>query len=81
VAIWWGRVILDLARGSAGATQRPSDRLVPALDRDDFLLDASYKPLVLRQSQSQSRDIAQITEAVDGHHVNAPARSIGPGFH
>jgi len=50
-------VILDLARGSAGATQ--PDRMVPALGRDDFLLDQSHKPLALRQSQAQIRNVAQ----------------------
>ena len=74
-------VILDLAGGSAGATYRPSERMVPALSRDDFLLDKSHKPLALRQGQTQIRDIAKLTEAVDRHHVNASARPIGPGFH
>jgi len=72
-------VILDLARGSAGTTQRPSGGMVPA--RDDFLLDKSHKLLALRQGQTQIRDIAKLTEAVDRHHVNASARPIGPGFH
>jgi hypothetical protein len=72
-------VILDLARGSAGTTQRPSGGMVPA--RDDFLLDQSHKLLALRQGQTQIRDIAKLTEAVDRHHVNASARPIGPGFH
>ena len=76
-----GTVIFDLARGSAGATQRPSDRMVPALGCDDFLLDQSHKLLALRQGQAQSRNVAQITEAVDRHHVDASARSIDPGFH
>ena len=47
-----GAVILDLARGSAGATQRPLGRLVPALGRDDFLLNQSDKLLALRQGQA-----------------------------
>lgn len=72
-------VILDLAGGSAGATYRPSDRMVPALGCDDFLLDPSHKLLAL--CQAQSRNVAQITGAVDRHHVNAPARSVDPGFH
>jgi hypothetical protein len=72
-------VILELARGSAGATQRPSDRMVPA--RDDFLLDESDKLLALRQGQAQSGDVAQITGAVDRQHVDASARPIDPGFH
>ena len=74
-------VILDLAGRSAGATLRPSVRMIPALGRDDFLLDESHKPLALRQGQSQIRDIAKVTEAVDRHHVNASARPIDPGFH
>ena len=74
-------VVLELARGSAGATQRPSDRMVTDLGRDDFLLDESDKPLALRQGQPQSRDVAQITGAVDRHHVDASARPIDPGFH
>ena len=60
-----GAVILDLARGSAGATQRPSDRMVAALNCDDFPLDQSDKPLALRQGQAQSRNVAQIIGAVD----------------
>ena len=76
-----GAVILDLARGSAGATQRPSDRMVPALGCDDFLLDQSHKLLALRQGQAQIRDVAKITGAVDRHHVDASARPIDPGFH
>jgi hypothetical protein len=43
-----GAVILDLARGSTGATQRPPNRMVPTLDRDDFPLDQSHKLLALR---------------------------------
>ena len=74
-------VILDLAGGSAGPTQRPSDRMVPALGCDDFLLNKSDKLLALRQGQTQIRDVAKITEAVDRHHVNATARSTDPGFH
>jgi hypothetical protein len=66
-------VILDLAGGSAGATYRPSERMVPALGCDDFLLDQSHKLLALCQGQAQSRNVAQITGAVDRHHVNAPA--------
>ena len=41
-------VVLQLARGSAGATQRSSDRMGTDLSRDDFLLDESDKPLALR---------------------------------
>ena len=41
-------VILDLARGSTGATRQPPDRMVPALDCDDFLLNKSDKLLALR---------------------------------
>jgi hypothetical protein len=32
---------------------------------DDFLLDEIFKPLVLRQGQVQSRDVAKITGTVD----------------
>jgi hypothetical protein len=66
-------VILDLARGSAGATQRPPGRMVPALGCDDFLLDQGHKLLALREGQTQSRDVAKITGATDFHHVNASA--------
>jgi hypothetical protein len=76
-----GAVILDLARGSAGATQRPSERMVPALDRHDFLLDQSHKLLALRQGQTQSRDVVKITGRVDHHHVDASARPIDPSLH
>ena len=76
-----GAVILDLARGSTGATRRPPNRMVPALGCDDFLLNKSHKLLALRQGQTQIRDVAEITEAVDCHHVNTAARSIDPGFH
>ena len=41
-------VILDLARDSAGATQRPPGRMIPALGCDDFLLDQGHKLLALR---------------------------------
>ena len=74
-------VILDLARGSAGATQRPLGRMVPALGRDGFLLNKSDKLLALRQGQAKIRDVAKITGATDFHHVNASARPIDPGFH
>ena len=76
-----GAVILDLARGSTGATRRPPNRMVPALGCDDFPLDQSHKLLALRQGQAQSPDVAQITGAVDRQHVDASARSIDPGFH
>jgi hypothetical protein len=76
-----GAVILDLAGGGASSAFRPSDCMVPALGCDDFLLDQSHKLLALRQGQTQIRDVAEITEAVDCHHVNTAARSIDPGFH
>src|SRR4051812_42025801 len=76
-----GAVILDLAGGSAGPTRRPSGGMVPALGCDDFLLDQSHKLLALRQGQTQSRNVAKITRAVDCHHVNASAQSLDPGFH
>ena len=66
-------VILDLAGGGAGSAFRPSDRMVPALGCDDFLLDQSHKLLALRQGQAQSRDVTQILGAVDRHHVDASA--------
>jgi hypothetical protein len=71
-----GAVILDLAGGSAGATQRPPGCMVLALGCDDCLLDQSHKPLALRQSQTQLRNVTKITGAVDRHHVDAPARSL-----
>jgi hypothetical protein len=74
-------VILDLARGSAGATHRPLGRMVPALGRDDFLLDQSHKLLALRQGQAKIREIANITRATDLHHVDASAGTFNPDFH
>jgi hypothetical protein len=76
-----GAVILDLAGGGASSAVRPSERMVPALGCDDCLLDHSHKLLALCQAQAQIRDVAEITEAVDCHHVNTAARSIDPGFH
>jgi hypothetical protein len=55
--------------------------MIPALGCDDFLLDESHKPLALRQGQTQIRDVAKVTEAVDRHHVNASARPIDPSLH
>jgi hypothetical protein len=73
-------VVLDMARDGAGSAVRPSDRMTQALGRDDFLLDQSHKPLALRQGQTQIRDVAKITGAVDRHHVDASARPIDPAF-
>ena len=47
-----GAVILDLAGGGASSAFRPSERMVPALGCDDFLLDQSHKLLALRQGQA-----------------------------
>jgi hypothetical protein len=55
--------------------------VVPALSCDDFLLDQSHKPLALRQGQTQSRDVAKITGAVDHHHVGASIQPLNPGLH
>jgi hypothetical protein len=55
--------------------------VVPALGCDDFLLDQSRQLLALRQGQAQIRNVAQIAEAVDHHHIDAAARPIDPGFH
>jgi hypothetical protein len=74
-------VVLDMAGDDAGSAVRPSDRMIPALGHDDFLLDQSHKPLALHQGQAQIRDVAEITAAVDRHHVDASARPIDPGFH
>jgi hypothetical protein len=74
-------VILDLAGDGASSAFRSLDCMVPALACHDFLLDESDKPLALRQGQAQIRDAAQITGAVDRHHVDASARPIDPGFH
>ena len=72
-------VILDLARGSTGATQRPPGRMVPALGCDDFLLDQSHKPLA--RGSSPDPQCRPDPGAVDHHHVDASARPIDPGLH
>jgi hypothetical protein len=76
-----GAVIFDLAHGSAGATQRPPNRMVLDLGCDDFLLNKSHKLFAMRQGQAQSRNVAQIAEVVDHHHVDATARPVDSGFH
>ena len=52
-------VVLDMAGDGAGSAVRPSDRMIPALGRDDFLLDESDKLLALHQGQAQIRDVAE----------------------
>ena len=76
-----GTVILDLTRCSTEATHRPLGGMVPALGRDDFLLDESQKTLTLRQGQAEIREIAKITGADDLQHINALARTLNTGFH
>ena len=60
---------------------RNPERMDPTLGCDDFLLDQSHKLLALRQGQTQIRDVAKITRAVDLHHVDASARPIDTSFH
>lgn len=55
--------------------------MVPALDRDNFLLDPGQKLLALCVRQTQIREITEITGAVDRHHVDAASPTFDPGFH
>src|SRR5690349_8221841 len=50
-------VILELAHSRARPAVRPPGRTVPALCRDDSLLDQSQKLLALRQGYVRSRDV------------------------
>ena len=52
-------VVLDLAGDGASSTVRPSNRMIPALGCDDFLLDESHKLLAMRQGQTQTCDVAE----------------------
>jgi hypothetical protein len=54
--------------------------MVPALGRDDFLLDESQKLLALRQSYAQSRDVARITSTHDLQHVNTSTLRLEPSI-
>jgi hypothetical protein len=47
--------------------------MVPALGRDDFLLDRSHKLLAVCQSQTRISDVARIIAAVQRQHVDASA--------
>ena len=76
-----GTVILDLTRCSTEATHRPLGGMVPALGRDDFLLDESQKPPALQQGQAEIREVAKITGADDLHHIDASAKILNTGFH
>jgi hypothetical protein len=44
-------------------------------------LDKGHNLFALRQGQTQIRDIAKVTEAVDRHHINASARPTDSGLH
>jgi len=55
--------------------------MVPALGRDDRLLNLRQQLFAVRQGQAQIREIAQITGALDLQHVDAAARTINPDFH
>jgi hypothetical protein len=55
--------------------------MVPALGRDDFLLDQSQKPSAFRQGQAQSCDVARITRADNLQHVDTSAWLLFPSLH
>ena len=73
-------VVLDLTHGRARPAARPPGGKLPALGRDDFLLDETQKLPALRQGYAQSRDVARITSTHDLQHVNTAARPVDPGF-
>src|SRR4051794_25518332 len=76
-----GPIVLDLAEGGAGPAFRPPSGMVPALRPNHRLLDLSQQLSAVRQRQSQSRKVAQITRADDLQYVDAAARTIDSGFH
>jgi len=55
--------------------------MVPALGRDGRLLNLRQQLFAVRQGQAQTREIAQITGALDLQHVDAAARTVEPGFY
>ena len=55
--------------------------MVPALGRDDRLLNLRQQLFAVRQGQAQTRKIAHITGALDLQHVDAAARTVNPGFY
>jgi hypothetical protein len=66
-------VVLELTHCRARPAARPPDGKLPALGRDDFLLDETQKLLALRQGYAQSRDVARITSTHDLQHVDTAA--------
>jgi hypothetical protein len=55
--------------------------MVPALRRNDRLLNLGQKLSAVRQGHAQIREIAQITGTLDLQHIDAAARTIRPDFH
>ena len=76
-----GSVIFHVARAAAGPARRPLGGMVPALRRDNRLLNPGQKLLAFCVRQSQSRQIPEITGAVDLQHVDAARRTVGPALH
>jgi hypothetical protein len=76
-----GSVVFDLAYGATGPAFRPPDGMVPALRRSDCLLNAGQKLLAFRVRQTEIRKIAEITGAVDRHHVDTAGRTFDPALH
>jgi hypothetical protein len=64
-------VVLDLARGGAGPTLRLPGGMVPALDRNDRLLNLGQQLSAVRHGQAQIREVTQITRADDLQHIDA----------
>ena len=57
---------------------RSPDGKLPALRRDDFLLDETQKLLALRQGYAQSRDVAGITSTHDLEPVDTAVEPSDP---
>jgi hypothetical protein len=64
-------VVLDLARGGACPTLRLPGGMVPALDRNDRLLNLGQQLSAVRHGQAQIREVTQITRADDLQHIDA----------
>src|SRR3954452_12713038 len=55
--------------------------MVPALGGDDRLLNPGEKVLAFRKGQTEIREIAEITRAIDLQHVDAAGRIFCPALH
>lgn len=55
--------------------------MVPALHRDERLLDETLKLLALRQGYAQSRDVAGIIPTQDFEYVDTAVRTVRSHFH